>query len=273
MNYELTVNGSTILAGDIIGGIFILVVLLAVPAVIVYAVWRKLLQNETFKYEFITIIAHKFRTPLTTVKWLIENLLATEQDSFRRESLTEIHGSNEKLIQLTGTLIELTNVSNETGATYKFETMPLCDFVKGVADAHKKYFHEKSQFFAVICNDPAVTVAIDRSRMEFVLQTLFENAFNYSPRGRNIDVTIGRKGRKAIMEVKDNGIGIDSNDLPHIFSKFYRAPNARKVDTEGFGVGLYLAQSIAQRHNGSISVSSEGLDKGTTFTLTLPAKR
>ncbi|MEA2715645.1 MAG: hypothetical protein QOG91_673 [Candidatus Parcubacteria bacterium] len=272
MNYELIVNGSPILAGNMIGGIAIVVIVLAIPAIIVYAVWRKLLANENFKYEFITIIAHKFRTPLTTVKWLLEGLLTDEKDAFRRESMAEIGNSNEKLIQLTGTLIELTNVGNEKGAMYHLETAPFCEFVKTIADSHKKYFHEKSQFFSVKCEDPELKVSIDRPRMEFVLQTLFENAFIYTPRGRNIDVTVFKKGRRAVMTVTDHGIGIDSTDLPHIFSKFYRAPNARRVDTEGFGVGLFLAQSIVLRHRGTLAVHSLGLDQGTTFTLSLPAK-
>ena len=70
-----------------------------------------------------------------------------------------------------------------------------------------------------------------------------------------------------------SGIGISKKDLPHIFSKFYRGKNARNTDTEGFGVGLYLASSIIKRLGGKIKVFSEGEGMGSTFTVTLPKSR
>jgi signal transduction histidine kinase len=112
-------------------------------------------------------------------------------------------------------------------------------------------------------------VKIDRQRMEFVLQTLLENALTYTPSGKNVDVIVSKVGHKAIISVVDHGIGIDKADMPRIFDKFFRADNARATDTEGFGVGLYLSQAIARRHKGTMDVTSDGVGFGSTFTITL----
>jgi two-component system OmpR family sensor kinase len=76
--------------------------------------------------------------------------------------------------------------------------------------------------------------------------------------------------RKAIVTVADNGIGIAPRDIPHMFTKFFRTKEAQAMDTEGLGVGLYLAKSIVKRFGGSLAVQSEGLDRGATFSLILP---
>lgn len=240
---------------------------------IIYALVRKLMVGEKLKYEFITIIAHKFRTPLTHVKWSADELVKNEQDSYKKQSLMDIQQSNEKLIKLTGTLIELTDTDSTVASSYTMERVSLCSFVRTVCNAYKDSFHEKNIFFSVQCPENDLFVKIDVQRMEFVLQALLENALTYTPTGKNVEVSVTKSLRKAHVTVTDHGIGIDKSDLHNIFEKFYRADNARATDTEGFGVGLYLAQAIARRHKGKIEVYSDGKYSGATFTLTLKAVR
>jgi signal transduction histidine kinase len=232
-------------------------------------VWQKLAKNELLKYEFITIVAHKFRTPLTHIKWASGELMNTEQDPYKKQTLSDLLESNEKLIKLTNTLIEITDSDNESGSAYDFEQTSLSDFIRTIGDTFKDNFHEKNVFFAVQCPPQDILVMIDRPRMEFVLQTLLENALHYTPPGRDVTLSVTSTGKKALISVADRGIGIRKEDLPFIFSKFFRTENAQTTDTEGFGVGLYLAESIIRRHKGEIGVSSAGLDLGSTFTITL----
>ncbi|MEK7642104.1 MAG: HAMP domain-containing sensor histidine kinase [Patescibacteria group bacterium] len=233
-------------------------------------IWKKLSMNEVLKYEFITIVAHKFRTPLTHIKWSTDELASTEQDPYRKQTLQDIQKSNEKLIKLTNTLVEITDSENDTSSLYAFERTNICDFTKTIVEQIKDEFHEKNIFFSMQCLPEPLFAKIDTQRMEFVLQTMLENAKNYTSPGKNVDISIGRDGRKALISVADNGIGIDKKDLPLIFTKFFRTPNAKSADTEGFGVGLYLAQSIAKRHKGSIEVYSDGIGKGSVFTIVIP---
>jgi two-component system, OmpR family, phosphate regulon sensor histidine kinase PhoR len=234
------------------------------------AVWNKLNENENLKYEFITIIAHKFRTPLTQIKWLAEGMVADEQDGYKKEGLQNMQHSTQQLIDLTGTLIELTDSDNASRNSYSFERINMCDLVRGVADTFKNTFHEKNLFLGVQCSTPTIFANIDKPRMEFVLQTLLQNSATYSPPGRNVDVNISTDKHKVVITFADHGIGIDPKDISKIFTKFFRTENAKATDTEGFGVGLYLAQAIVRRHKGKILVFSEGIDRGTTFQIVVP---
>jgi signal transduction histidine kinase len=233
-------------------------------------IWKRLGMNEVLKYEFITIVAHKFRTPLTHIKWSTDEMVKTEQDPYKRETIENIQKSNEKLIKLTNTLVEITNAANDESSLYTFTRTNICDFVHSVGGEITDEFHEKNIFFSMQCPPEAIYAKIDPQHMEFVLQTLLENARNYTSPGRNVDVTVVQDGRKVLISVADNGIGIDKADLPMIFTKFYRTENAKSADTEGFGVGLYLAQSVAKRHKGKIEVYSAGIDKGSVFTVVIP---
>ena len=243
--------------------------LVAIITIGVKIIWRLVNKNEILKYEFVTIIAHKFRTPLTYMKWAVDELIGAEQDTYKRENLEGIRESNEKLIKLTGTLVELTDKDSSTGSLYNMERVSLCEFVRTIGNMYKDFFHEKNIFFSVNCPPEEIIVKIDRLRMEFVLQTLLENAHTYTPPGKNVEVKVGLDRGKATFSVTDGGIGIAKEDLSNIFTKFFRAENARASDTEGFGVGLYLARSIVERHKGRIEVSSPGMGLGATFTVTL----
>jgi signal transduction histidine kinase len=271
MTYQVLINGNSILGGNIMGAAIVVGLLLLILLILLVFLWRKLRENDALKYEFITIIAHKFRTPLTTTKWLVEGLMTDETDSHNREKINDIRQATEKLISMTGSLIELTDTDSESKASYTLEQINLCDLVRTVSSVYRRQFKEKNLAFDAICEDENVFANVDRVRIEFVLQTLLENASTYTPPGRQVQVTVGHSGRKAMITVADNGIGIDRADIPHIFTKFYRTKNAQVMDTDGFGVGLFLAQSIARRHKGKIHVFSEGLNRGSAFTIVLPA--
>jgi signal transduction histidine kinase len=236
---------------------------------IIVALWRTLARNEKLKYEFITIVAHKFRTPLTHIKWTSDELVKNEQDAYKKQSLTDIQQSNEKLIKLTNTLLELTDSSNTSATAYAFERVSLGDFVRDIGTGFKDMFHEKNIFFSVQCPPEPLFVKIDTQRMEFVIQTMLENALNYSSPGQSVEVHIARNGRHNEVHFIDHGIGIEPQDIPSIFTKFFRTKSAQAMDTEGFGVGLYLAQSIVERHGGKITAYSDGAGKGSTFILSL----
>jgi signal transduction histidine kinase len=106
--------------------------------------------------------------------------------------------------------------------------------------------------------------------MEFVLSTLLENTRLYTPTGHKAAIVVNTKWRKVAVSVIDDGIGIDPKDMQRIFSRFYRAKNAQTMDTEGLGVALYLAASIAKRHHGKLTAFSAGLNTGSTFSIILP---
>lgn len=273
MQYQISVDGTTYVNGDIIT-LSIVALIIAIIAIITSIILiKRLKENSHMKYEFVTIVAHKFRTPMTYIKWVCDTLIPEETDSFKKKSLEEIRKSNQKIIDLTSTLIEIADDENNAGATYVFEKFTIYDFVKSITDRFKDNLHEKNLFFSLECDNKDSLVKADRSRLEFVVTTLLDNAQTYTKPGQNVSVFINTNLLNIKISVQDSGIGISKQDLPHIFSKFYRGKNARATDTEGFGVGLYLASSIVKKLGGKITVESQGEDMGSVFTITLPRAR
>lgn len=273
MHYQIIIDNTSILQGSVLGIATILAIILAIIIGLIIYFAKGLRENDRLKYEFITIVAHKFRTPLTYVKWTCDTLIPDETDSFKKKSLEDIKKSNQRIIDLTTTLIEIADSENSGSATYVYKKVFVCDLVKEVLDKFKDTFHEKNLFFNFNCVDSKIRAKVDVTRFEFVLSTLLENACTYTSPGKNINISVFNNLLKTFISVEDSGIGISKQDLPHIFSKFFRGENARLNDTEGFGVGLYLASSIVKRLKGKISVESPGENLGSRFTITLPRVR
>ena len=275
MKYQPLIDFIVFLGNNPAWALAIAIAIILINILALHVLWRKLGENENLKYEFITIIAHKFRTPLTQTKWLIESLLPEEKEPRTKDGLKQMAQANQKLIDLTGTLIELTDSDDPARTGYTFERVSLCTFAREIGASFKEAFHEKNIFFAVQCPETDVVAKIDRARMSFVLSTFLENACTYTSPGQRVDVFISlRKSsswrKKVVISVVDHGMGIAPADMAKLFTKFFRSKDAKAVDTEGFGVGLYLAQTITRRHKGKIEVFSDGKDKGSTFNIILP---
>jgi signal transduction histidine kinase len=102
------------------------------------------------------------------------------------------------------------------------------------------------------------------------LEVLVENAINYTPKGGQVQVTVHEERGRAVVAVRDTGIGITRDDQNRIFSKFFRSDAAKLADTEGVGLGLAITKSVIEKHRGRIWVESEGRDKGSSFFAAFP---
>jgi len=256
-----------------IGAIISTIVGIVVVIFLLYLfVWRKSRESEASKYEFITVIAHKFRTPLTESKWAVNELLNEEKDEKKIIDLKHIQQSNEKLFGLTSALMDLANTERITERSYGSEKVSLNDIVRETAASFSARFEEKSVSLSVEYPPDDIMTFVNREGISFAVQTLLENAYNYTPNGGRVSIALARSGRKATIQVSDTGIGIKQEELSKIFSGFYRTKKARATDTGGFGIGLSLSYSIIKRHGGTIKVSSEGENKGSTFVIVLPIK-
>lgn len=237
---------------------------------IVFVIWRRLRQGDLLKYEFVNIITHKFRTPLTYIKWSSENLLKTDLSKQTEIEIRKILNANAKLVELTNIL---TNIPQDADSTYDYH-FSKHDLSKIVGDIVESLIQTASAKHIEITSrlEPDLTVIFDDERIKFIIHSLIENAISYTPENQKIEVATYRAKKEIICLVKDSGIGISKEELPMIFYKFYRSSEAKKTDTEGMGLALYLSREIMKRHNGKIWVVSEGLNKGSTFYISLPLK-
>ncbi len=232
-------------------------------------VWRHLRQNDILKYEFITTVTHKFRTPLTYIKWATENLSGAHMtDSERINHANNIKSANEKLIELTTILANVSEAESKT-YDYKIEKRDLNVVVEEIIDALSTQL--KSKNLNIVKNlDKDGFALFDLSRMKFVLQVLIENALHYTPQGGTIVIESKQEKSNCTLSVHDSGIGMTKEQIDLLFSKFYRGSEARKADTEGMGIGLYISKQIMEKHRGKIWAVSEGTGKGSTFFISLP---
>lgn len=242
----------------------------ALAVIVGIVVWKKMRENDLLKYEFITVVTHKFRTPLTHVKWATELLLSQESDESKRHEIENIRESNAKLIDLTSTLIAVADADRPESSLYKFENLVLGDLVADVAAGLKSRIEERKISFSLERWDSGAVMRGDRERIKFIAQTLIENAISYSQIGGTVVAAVETSSQALSLRVKDAGIGIAKEELPRLFTKFYRSPRARTADTEGVGVGLFLIKAIVDRHGGTIEADSPGPNMGTTFLVSFP---
>ncbi|MEN9390248.1 MAG: hypothetical protein RLZZ283_348 [Candidatus Parcubacteria bacterium] len=242
-----------------------------VAVVIARLVWSQTKDADRLKYEFITIAAHKLRTPLTRIRWEIPNLLTRAgADAELKEGLVRIDVANNRLIELTNMLMEAAH-SEDTAYGYKKEPVDLAVAIKNALDRFDSQIKEKNLSVVAQVDPNAPKPAGDSGRLGSVVDVMIENAVIYNRSGGSIHVTLKPEGKhRVLFEVSDTGIGVSNEEQSRIFSSFYRTDAAKRADTEGVGIGLSIAKSIIEKHGGKIGVTSIGDTKGSTFWFTLP---
>lgn len=233
-------------------------------------VWRQLRLSDVLKSEFISTVTHKFRTPLTHIRWASENLAKLPLGDEAKVELEYIQTANNNLVELTNLLV---NISESESVYYKYNSEKI-EFLDLIDEIEKEISNQvkikKTTLARQISN---VYIYGDTKRIKFVIQTLLENAIHYSSDNSIVSISVTGDKDSVTISVKDNGIGIDEKEISLMFSKFHRSKQAILCDTEGMGIGLYISREIIRRHHGKIWVQSEGLGKGSTFFVNLPVKK
>jgi len=224
------------------------------------------------KSEFLTVAAHQMRTPLSGIKWSLETLLSEGNENLtdtQRELLQKNLEATDKILRLANDLLDVANI--ESGRFgYEFVQSDLIDLIKKsiseylyLADQHKIkiYFEPPS--------DGLPPFKFDPMRIKIVIQNLLENALRYNIEGGQIIIKVEKKPPYVEVSVSDTGIGIPKEELPKLFTKFFRASNVLKYETEGTGLGLYITRNIVEAHGGKIWAESIE-NRGTTMHFTLP---
>ncbi len=237
-----------------------------------FIIWFRLKDSELLRYEFITIVTHKFRTPITRIKWAINSLKKDSEKSKEiRDGLEIISLANESLLALTNTLVQATD-SERIKILYSLSKEDIPILVEKVVEKFKKDTDEKGIKVSFNNDEHIPSISINSSSFTIVMNSIVENAINYNKYQGEINIKIKYLNRQIEIIVEDSGIGIKHQDLSRIFSKFYRSDSSMHVDTEGLGINLFIAKQIADRNGWDLKAYSPGENKGSIFTLYLPAK-
>jgi signal transduction histidine kinase len=219
--------------------------------------------------------SHELKTPITSIKGYVQLLLNIYEEMNEKKfqdskatvksSLNTISKQVSKLTRLVSELLDLSRIESGKLDLRKSRF----DLAALVEETAQDIRHITSHHAIIVHNDFEGDIYADKDRIAQVLLNLLTNAIKYSPDADNVEVYIKGDKEKAVIKVKDHGIGIDKKDHSRIFERFYRVEGKSEQTYPGFGIGLFIANEIIQRHQGTIQVESKkGI--GSVFTLTLP---
>jgi signal transduction histidine kinase len=227
-----------------------------------------LAEAETLRQNLLADVSHELRTPLTVLEGQLRGALDNVME-LDGEELANLYHQTHHLIRLVNELHEL--------AQAEAKKLPLEIFPTEI----EPLLTEVSDIFQPLANDQGVqlqlelapnlpTVRIDSYRLRQGLHNLLGNSLRYTPTGGRIQLRAVQKNGLLVIEIEDTGEGIDPAHLPHIFDRFYRADSSRTKETGGTGLGLAIVKATVEAQGGSVTAFSEGLGKGSTFSINFP---
>jgi len=229
----------------------------------------ELRQTERLRRELTANVSHELRTPLTSIKGFAETLLdgAMRDEATARRFLTIIDSETDRLVKLVDDLLDLSLLESKR-VTLDPKPVDLGGLIAHTVDKLRP-IADHSQLTLVQSAPAGIVVFADADRLEQVFTNLVDNALKYTPPGGRVEVQARPVNGEVEVAVHDSGQGIQPEDLPHVFERFYRADRSRTRGSGGTGLGLAIAKHIVEAHGGRISVSSR-LNEGTTFKVTIP---
>lgn len=235
-------------------------------------------EAERQKDEFLSIVSHELKTPLTPLKALAQLLrlrLRRHREDGRVLDLDSLDANlrtiERQVDRMSGLVNDLLEVSR--AGQGRFELQPqefdLVPLVREVVHRHDEISGEDGRHRFTVDAPDTMVINGDSMRIEQALTNLVGNAVKYSPSGGDVRIAVAQRNGAASVTVTDQGIGIGPGDIAGLGKPFARG-SGRARTYSGMGIGLYLARLVAERHGGSIALRSEGEDKGTTVTMELP---
>lgn len=231
---------------------------------------KMLIEVEELKTNFLQLVTHDLKTPVARIQGLTESLkrsLSEKLSEKDHEMMNHILLANEDLNHFISSLLELTRIDNH-GVRVQLQAKDLNQILETIVLKHRftaqaKGIHIKTNF------EPLFPIRFDPNLIGKVLSNLIDNAIKYSPENTQITIETREIGSSVQVVIQDQGIGIPEEELPHLFSRFYRIKNDTTQRIKGTGLGLYLSRFFVEAHLGSIDVeSAPGL--GTKFLLSIP---
>src|SRR3989338_67957 len=227
---------------------------------------------ERRKSEFVSVVAHQLRTPLSGLKWTLHMLINGDFGAMSNEQKTFLlksYENNERMIALVNDMLAADRI--ESGRLkYTLLRINMRDLVENVLFEVFPNAQKRGIKIDFVCpSESKFTVLVDSVKLRAVLQNLLENAIKYTMKGGTVTITLVQAGRDVKVAIRDTGIGIPAANQSQIFSRFFRASNAVIMESSGTGLGLYMVKKIVEQHKGNVWFTSEE-GHGSTFFITIP---
>ncbi len=269
--------------------IYVLIAIAAQVLIVVFLRWRmkrkrtlaitkfkaeQAKEMNDYKLQFFTNIAHEFRTPLTLILAPISSLLKSKRDESEAKQLRTVYNNSLRLQKLVDELMEFRKIESGKERLH-ISCFDLIEFTDDIIQSFQPFVQERELQLEFYPEQESFQVHLDKRKIEKILINLISNAIKYSLPGGTVGVFLKKRDQQAIFQIKDEGIGIATENINEIFESFYQNPSlavGRGSVAKSTGIGLSLTKSLVQIHKGSISVSSY-LGKGSSFTIILPVNK
>lgn len=227
------------------------------------------------KSEFLSIAAHQLRTPLSALKWVLYMVIEGDTGPLKKpqkELLKKGYEANERMVALVNDLLDVVRIE-EGRFDYRFEKSSVEVIIQSIIKEIKVVADQKGVQLSLLKSTRRLPeVVVDPVKFRLAIANIIDNAVQYTMAGGQVDVELALKGNEILISVRDTGVGIPREQLSRVFTKFFRAGNAVRMQTVGSGLGLFIAKNIIEKHGGKIWIESiEG--KGTTVYFTIPVSR
>jgi PAS domain S-box-containing protein len=225
-------------------------------------------QEEQRKIDFIGMVSHELKTPLTSLNAIMQVASAKLKKSDNLFLASAVERANVQVKRMTGMVNGFLNISRLEAGKMHIEKEQF-DLVELLSEILAEIRLTLSIHTITFVECKPVQINADRDKIGSVISNLIGNAIKYSPNGKQIEINCQIRGAAAMVSVKDEGMGIEPPDLEQIFDRYYRVEKDHTRHIAGFGIGLYLSAEIIRQHDGNIWAESE-IGKGSTFYFTLP---
>ncbi|MFK7937226.1 MAG: ATP-binding protein [Saprospiraceae bacterium] len=237
---------------------------------------HQLKEIDRLKTRFYTNITHEFRTPLTVILGIANQLetgvwttkVSAKEENRLKTGFNLIERNGKKLLNLINQLLDLSKLDSNNLMPH-YQAKEVVSFVQYVGESFETLAAQKQVKLGVYSEIDTLVMDVDEIKLQQIIANLLSNAIKFTPPRRKVILHLSQKLDQLEIKIKDNGIGIAPTALPHIFDRFYQVDNSESRQGEGTGIGLALVKELVDLLEGTISVTSK-TNQGTTFVVTLP---
>lgn len=228
----------------------------------------RLKELDDFKSRFFTNITHEFRTPLTVMLGMSDQLAKEEKDEPKRHKIGLIKRSGENLLRLVNQILDLAKLESNA-LKINYIQGDILAFIRYVAESLHSLANAQNLMLRVESDQSKIVMDYDPERLLQIVHNLLSNAVKFTPSGGKITLRANREGGWLHLSITDTGAGIPADELPHLFERFFQAKNQEHAKAGGTGIGLSLTRELVRAMGGEITVEST-VGVGSTFFVKLP---
>lgn len=235
--------------------------------------FEKLAHANQLKSEFISIASHQLRSPLTNIRWELDLVLAQLKEGLSKEQIEKLESikeNNKRMIDLVNDLLNVSRIE-QGQLNLRPEMISLEKEIQKTIKEYELFAKANNIKLNLEIEQNLPLILIDEQAIKIALDNLIDNAIRYTKGGGQVKIALKKKNGSVRCQIQDQGVGIPKKDRNKIFQKFFRSQNIMKYQTQGTGLGLFIAKAIIKNSKGKIGFRSQE-DKGTTFWFELPIK-